>query len=91
MSYEKIQEALEILGLPTLITKEDIKRRYKELVKRYHPDRGGDAKKLQEIKEAYELLTEYIEGFRYTFSKDEVNRRYPSLFGSEDTGVWSIK
>jgi DnaJ-domain-containing protein 1 len=51
------QQALAVLGLPPNATPEQIKRRYRALAKRYHPDRGGDARQMQRIIAAYEILT----------------------------------
>ena len=39
---EEIAKALEILQLPNLITKADLKKRYRFLSKKNHPDIGGD-------------------------------------------------
>ena len=50
------QQALKVLGLPPNATPQQIKRRYRALAKRYHPDRGGDQKQMQRIIAAYELL-----------------------------------
>ncbi len=50
------QQALAVLGLPPNATPDQIKRRYRALAKRYHPDRGGDQKQMQRIIAAYELL-----------------------------------
>ena len=50
------QQALTVLGLPSNATPEQIKRRYRALAKRYHPDRGGDQRQMQRIIAAYELL-----------------------------------
>lgn len=50
------QQALRVLGLPPNATPEQIKRRYRTLAKRYHPDRGGDQREMQRIIAAYELL-----------------------------------
>ncbi len=50
------QQALAILGLPPNATPQQIKRRYRALAKRYHPDRGGDQRQMQKIIAAYELL-----------------------------------
>jgi DnaJ-domain-containing protein 1 len=51
------QQALKVLGLPPNATPQQIKRRYRILAKRYHPDRGGDQRQMQRIIAAYELLT----------------------------------
>ncbi len=74
---EEIDKALDILGLPKLITKEDIKKQYHYFAKKYHPDLGGDAKKMEQINYAYKLLMKYIEEFRYTFDETEVNKQFP--------------
>jgi DnaJ-domain-containing protein 1 len=51
------QQALSILGLPPNATPQQIKRRYRVLAKKYHPDRGGDQQQMQRIIAAYEFLT----------------------------------
>jgi DnaJ-domain-containing protein 1 len=51
------QQALSVLGLPPTATPQQIKRRYRSLAKRYHPDRGGDQRQMQRIIAAYEFLT----------------------------------
>jgi DnaJ-domain-containing protein 1 len=50
------QQALAVLGLPPNATRQQIKRRYRALAKRYHPDRGGDQRQMQRIIAAYEFL-----------------------------------
>ncbi len=50
------QQALAVLGLPPNATRQQIKRRYRALAKRNHPDRGGDQRQMQRIIAAYELL-----------------------------------
>lgn len=60
------QRALEILGLDANASVEDIRRRHRELAKRFHPDRHhhlGEAAakeasaRFREVQQAYELLT----------------------------------
>lgn len=51
------QQALSILGLPPTANPKQIKRRYRALAKRHHPDRGGDPRQMQKIIAAYEFLT----------------------------------
>ncbi|MCE1237229.1 MAG: J domain-containing protein [Hyphomicrobiales bacterium] len=54
------KKALDTLGLPETASAEDIRARYKDLVKRHHPDaNGGDRSqeaRLQEIIQAHRLL-----------------------------------
>ena len=53
-------EALEIMGLAPPITLDEIKAKYKELAKQYHPDRNRDdpmaEEKLKDINMAYTVL-----------------------------------
>lgn len=76
---EEIEKALETLGLPKLITKSDIKKQYRFLAGKHHPDRGGEAARMEEINHAYKLLMKYIEDFRYTFDEDEIKKQYPGV------------
>jgi molecular chaperone DnaJ len=51
----------EILGVPRDASQEEIKRAYRRLAKKYHPDvakDGGSAEKFKEIAEAYEVLSD---------------------------------
>ncbi len=50
------QKALNVLGLPVNVSKEQIKQRYRTLAKEHHPDRGGDREQMQRIIAAYQLL-----------------------------------
>lgn len=74
-----IYKALEILDLPRFITKKDIKKRYIELAKKYHPDITGDNEAMEKIITSYKLLNEYIENFRYSFDEDEISKQLPNL------------
>jgi len=53
----------EVLGVPRDATEDEIKKAYRQLVKKYHPDLNPDNKeeceaKLKEINEAYEVLSD---------------------------------
>ena len=49
-------QLLSLLGLSAYANSQDIKRRYRELAKKYHPDHGGDAEKFIELLGVYERL-----------------------------------
>ena len=75
---EEVRQALETLGLPPLVTRDEVKRRYRELARRYHPDReGGDARRMEALNRAYEVLRAYMDGFRFRFDEEELARNCP--------------
>lgn len=45
------------LGLKRGATQEDIKKAYRSMAMKHHPDRGGDEKKFKEISAAYDILS----------------------------------
>jgi len=49
-------QLLSLLGLPPYAGTQDIKKRFRELAKRYHPDHGGDSVKFVALVEIYEQL-----------------------------------
>jgi DnaJ family protein A protein 2 len=64
----------DILGIPKNASPEDIKRAYKKLAVKHHPDKGGDEKKFQDINNAYDVLTNKEKKENYDRTGDE-NRR----------------
>jgi predicted RNA-binding protein YlqC (UPF0109 family) len=49
---------LKVLGLGLGATKKDVKRAYRKLAVKHHPDKGGDEERFKIIQEAYENLTD---------------------------------
>ena len=47
-----------ILGIDKTASQDDIKRAYRSLASKHHPDKGGDTAKFQEIQEAYAVLSD---------------------------------
>ena len=80
---EEIEKALDILELPNLITRTDLKKQYRFLSKKHHPDQGGDVQKQEQLNYAYKLLTTYIEEFRYTFDEKEISNQFPGAKHAE--------
>ena len=78
----------EVLGLPRNANEEQIKRAYRELAKKYHPDNFPDAsmrelaeEKMKEINEAYDMLmrknggnSEYSK-FEFAKIREMINQR----------------
>ncbi|MBA1420182.1 MAG: DnaJ domain-containing protein [Epsilonproteobacteria bacterium] len=74
---EEIEYALEILSLPKLVSRDDVKKQYHFLAKKNHPDLGGDPARMEMINNAYTLLTRYMDEFRYTFDEEEISKQFP--------------
>jgi DnaJ-class molecular chaperone len=47
-----------ILGLPNSASAEEIKKAYRSMAMKHHPDRGGDESNFKQISEAYEVLSD---------------------------------
>ena len=48
----------KILGVPRTATADEIKKAFRKLARKHHPDAGGDEAKFKEINEAYEVLSD---------------------------------
>lgn len=48
----------ETLGVEKKATQDDIKKAFRKLAQKYHPDKGGDEAKFKEITEAYSVLSD---------------------------------
>lgn len=53
---DELQQALGLFELPAQATGAQLRQRYRQLVSRHHPDRGGDTAMLQRINRAWEVL-----------------------------------
>src|SRR3954451_14432077 len=57
----KKRDYYEVLGVNRDASEDEIKKSYRKLAMKYHPDRNPDSKeseeKFKEVKEAYEMLT----------------------------------
>lgn len=56
----KVDEAYSILGVDKTATEDQLKTKYKQLAKEYHPDiNKNEPDKFKSINEAYQLITDY--------------------------------
>ena len=86
VSLSEFQDAVESLELLSLTTKEHVRKKYLKLSRLYHPDmEGGSTAKFQEIREAYEILVEYMDNFRFTFTDEEFKQQNPILVNVEQS------
>ena len=73
----KLHHALKVMELPVLVSYEDIKKQYRMLSKKYHPDFNPKEDKMQALNEAYALLKHYIFHYRFSFSDEEIKKQFP--------------
>lgn len=73
----RINSALKIMELPPFISMKELKERYKVLATIHHPDFGGDEEKMVLINESYTLLKNYMNNFKFSFTKEEIYKQFP--------------
>ena len=55
----------DILGISKSASADEVKKAFRKLAVKYHPDKGGDETKFKEINEAYEVLKDSSKRQRY--------------------------
>jgi len=94
MYYSKIEKARRILGLGKKATLGEIKKAYRDLVKKNHPDRHSEEdkaiydRKIARINQAYEELMAYVAQFEISFEKDIVEQYDPEKPIRRFKGDW---
>ncbi|MBI2640941.1 MAG: molecular chaperone DnaJ [Candidatus Sungbacteria bacterium] len=73
-----------LLGVAQNSTKEEIKKKYRELAHKYHPDKGGDEARFKEINEAYQVLSDDQKRAQY----DQFGQVFSDGGGSASGGEW---
>lgn len=53
-----MKDPYAILGITRNASEDEVKKAYRKLAMKHHPDKGGDEAKFKEVKEAYERITE---------------------------------
>ncbi len=96
MTYEDLMAALAEFDLPQQVTLKKIRDRHRQLVRQYHPDKGAapDNNKIRRINAAYKILNEYVNDYRFDFSKGAFWEQYPEERLQEQfygVGLWGEK
>lgn len=70
------------MELPEQATSRQIKANYRRLLRKWHPDRCREDKDVSQEKtrcliQAYKIITEYCNNYKFSFSEEEV-RKYLS-------------
>jgi len=88
VSFEEFQKAIETLDLLSLTSQEHVRKKYLKLSRLYHPDmEQGSTEKFQELREAYEIVSKYMENFRFVFDEFEFKQQNPVLVNVEQNWV----
>ena len=72
----------DVLGVGRDATQDEIKKAYRKLAKKYHPDAGGDEEKFKQINEAYGVLSDEDSRKKY----DQFGPDFASYGSAEPTG-----
>ena len=71
-------EALKLFGFTSNFTKEELKKRFLKLSKKYHPDLNGDEEMMKKVNSAYEVLKSHSVSSKSTVN-DELMKKYNDL------------
>jgi len=96
--YEEITNARKILDIDEFETLKNIKKKFKELIKKYHPDtcktdKNICRKKSEQIINSYKIIINYCDNYRFSFEKDEIEKYlsqeefWKKQFGNDP--IWS--
>mmetsp|Transcript_6770 Transcript_6770/g.23640 ORF Transcript_6770/g.23640 Transcript_6770/m.23640 type:complete len:105 (-) Transcript_6770:1047-1361(-) len=58
VSSDEFSNLYDVLGLHEGASEKEIRRAYRNLATREHPDKGGDEEKFKHIQRAYEILSD---------------------------------
>ena len=76
------RDCYDVLGIPKGASKDDIKKAYRKLARKHHPDASDESpeiaeKKFKEISEAYEVLADSEKRSRYDqFGHDGIKNNF---------------
>ena len=80
--YEDITSARELMGIPDEATIQQVRDRYRTMIKKWHPDCCADdpgmcREMTEKLLHAYKTLINYCYNYRFSFSQDDVEKYLP--------------
>ncbi|MBN1693576.1 MAG: J domain-containing protein [Dehalococcoidales bacterium] len=89
-TFKEIEEARRLLGLGETAKLKEIKRAFRTLAHRYHPDKNtienvDEAEIMKRLNWAYKILMDYCNEYKYSFGQEDVARVYPD---EDDYNKW---
>lgn len=66
-----MEDYYDVLGVTRDATKEEIKKVFRKLAHKYHPDKGGDEENFKAINRAYQTLSSDEKRFNYDNEKED--------------------
>jgi hypothetical protein len=86
-------EALKLFGFTGNFTKEELKKRYLELSKKYHPDLNGDEEMMKKVNSAYEVLKSCISQYKTAKKQDNYDELLIKYYNKlkEKVGAYASK
>ena len=82
-NFNEIDEARRVLGLSETATLKEIKRAYRTLAHRHHPDKHSSvvgeetAETMKRLNRAYKLIIDYCDNYKYSFKEEDIAQTYP--------------
>ncbi len=78
-----MSDPYKILGVEHGSSEDEVKKAYKTLARKYHPDKGGTAEKFREISEAYTQITKGSDPMNEFPELSEIFKMFGSMAGLE--------
>lgn len=89
LNSKKVYQAAEILNLRDKESLAEIKKKHRQLIKKWHPDQCEKdpeicQKKIVEINEAYQVIKKYCSHYLYSFAEEEILENLPRDIQSDE-------
>ena len=79
----------QILGVDKNASQDDIKKAYRKLASKHHPDKGGDHTKFQEIQAAYSTLSDPQKRAEYDNPQPQFSHHFGGFGGMDPNDIFA--